>query len=443
MNCTTENINDLELGVIIEIEPSDYMAEVESEIKKFRQKANIPGFRPGKVPVGMIKKMYGKSIKADIINKTVSDNLEKHLKDNNIKYLGEPIINEEKSSIDIEKDEIQKFYFEIGIQPEIDLKAIKVKAKQYEIEATEKQIDEEVTQLTKRYGSVDSPETIGAADLVTGEFIYSDDNDTATPEQTSIFVDLITDAKIKKAFVDKKTDETIKFDVKKAFKDPKHVAKALNIKESEVENAKSEILFTAKSISRLTPSEINEDLFKKAFPEKEIKTEEEFKAAVKEVIEKEFTQYSERKFVDDTIKEIIDNSGIKLPEEFLKRWMIRTNDTITEENVDDEYERANQSIKWQLIENALVKENNIAINMDSVKDYIREFYRGYFKSSEAPTDEETINENLEKIVDQAIQNKEDVKKIYESLFDQKITEAIKKLVKPKLEKISFDDFVKL
>ncbi|MDD2412935.1 MAG: trigger factor family protein, partial [Bacteroidales bacterium] len=136
MNCTTENINDLELGVIIEIEPSDYMAEVESEIKKFRQKANIPGFRPGKVPVGMIKKMYGKSIKADIINKTVSDNLEKHLKDNNIKYLGEPIINEEKSSIDIEKDEIQKFYFEIGIQPEVDLKAIKVKAKQYEIEAT-------------------------------------------------------------------------------------------------------------------------------------------------------------------------------------------------------------------------------------------------------------------------------------------------------------------
>lgn len=443
MNCTTENINDLELGVIIEIEPSDYMAEVESEIKKFRQKANIPGFRPGNVPMGMIKKMYGKSIKADVINKTVSDNLEKHIKENNITYLGEPIINEEKSSIDIEKETVQKFYFEIGIQPEVDLKTIKHTGKQYEIEATEKQIDEEVLQLTKRYGNVSSPETIGAADLVTGEFIYSDDEDTATPIQTSIFVDLFEDAKIKKAFVDKKAEETIKFDVKKAFKDPKHIAKALNIKESEVENAKSEILFTAKSISRLTPSEMNEDLFKKVFPEKEIKTEKEFKTAVKEVIEKEFVQYSERKFMDETIKEIIEKSGIILPEEFLKKWMIQTNDTITKENVESEYERMNQSLKWQLIENALVKKNNIAINMDSVKDYIREFYRGYFKSSEAPTDEETMNENLEKIVDQAIQNKEDVKKIYETLFDQKITEAIKKLVKPKLEKISFDNFIKL
>jgi trigger factor len=329
------------------------------------------------------------------------------------------------------------------MQPEVDLKTIKHTGKQYEIEATEKQIDEEVLQLTKRYGNVSSPETIGAADLVTGEFIYSDDEDTATPIQTSIFVDLFEDAKIKKAFVDKKAEETIKFDVKKAFKDPKHIAKALNIKESEVENAKSEILFTAKSISRLTPSEMNEDLFKKVFPEKEIKTEKEFKTAVKEVIEKEFVQYSERKFMDETIKEIIEKSGIILPEEFLKKWMIQTNDTITKENVESEYERMNQSLKWQLIENALVKENNIAINMDSVKDYIREFYRGYFKSSEAPTDEETMNENLEKIVDQAIQNKEDVKKIYETLFDQKITEAIKKLVKPKLEKISFDDFIKL
>ncbi len=443
MNCTTENINDLELGVIIEIEPNDYLAEVETEIKKFRQKANIPGFRPGNVPTGMIKKMYGKSIKADIINKTVSDKLDNHIKENNITYLGEPIINEEKSTIDIENDTIQKFYFEIGIQPEFDLKSLKITGiKQYEIEATETQINDEFNQLKKRYGNVSSPESVEAEDLVMGEFLYSDELESA-PVQTSIFVDLIEDKKIKKSFIDKKAEETIQFDVKKAFKDAKHIAKALNIKESEVETAKSEIIFTVKSISRLTPSEVNEDLFKKAFPEKEIKNEEEFKTTIKETIEKEFIQYSEKKFVDEAIKEIIEKSDIKLPESFLKKWMIRTNDTITEENVDSEYERMNQSIKWQLIENSLVKENNIAIDMNSVKDYIREFYRVYFKSAEQSADEETMNESLEKIVEQAIQNKEDVKKIYEMLFDKKITEAIKNVVKPKSKKISFDEFIKL
>lgn len=443
MNCTTENINDLELGVIIEIEPSDYLSSVESEIKKFRQKANIPGFRPGNVPSGMIKKMYGKSIKADVINKTVSDKLDEYIKENKITYLGEPIINEEKSSIDLENDELQKFYFEIGIQPEFDLKSLKITGvKQYEIEATEKQINDELEQTKKRYGNVSSPETIEEQDLVMGEFIYTDDAE-ATPTQTSIFIDLIEDKKIKKSFISKKADDTIKFDVKKAFKDAKHIAKALNIKESEVEEAKSEIVFTVKNISRLTPSEINEDLFSKAFPDKDIKNEEEFRAAIKETIEKEFIQYSEKKFVDEAIKEIIDKSDIKLPESFLKKWMVRTNDSITQENVDSEYERMNQSIKWQLIENSLVKENNISIDMNSVKDYIREFYRVYFKSAEQSADEETMNESLEKIVDQAVQNKEDVKKIYEMLFDKKITEAIKNLVKPKSKKISFDDFLKL
>ncbi len=442
MNFTTENLSPLELGVSINLEPSDYLNSVESEIKKYRQKANIPGFRPGHVPVGMIKKMYGKSIKADIINKMVAEKLDEYVKENKITYLGEPIINEEKSIIDIENDTNQTFYFELGLQPEIDLSKIKIgNIKQYQIEATEKQISEELEQLTKRYGSVSEPESVNETDLVIGEFVNS--NEDSEPKETSIFVDLITDKKIKKQFIGKIATDKISFDVKKAFEDNKHIAKVLNIKESEIEDAKSEITFTIKNISRLTPSELNEDLFKKAFPDKEIKTEEEFKATIKDTIEKEFVQYSERKLVDETVKEIVDKSTIDLPASFLKKWLLRTNETINPENIESEYEKMEKSIKWQLIENVLVKENKIQIEMEDVKSYIREFYRGYFKSAEETTDDNTVNENLEKIVDQAIKNKEDVKKIYEMLFDKKITDALKNLVKPKTKKISFDEFIKL
>lgn len=445
MNCTTENIATLELGVIIDIEPADYLEQVENEIKKHRQKANIPGFRPGHVPVGIIRKMYGKSLKADLINKMVSDKLDEYVKENKITYLGEPIINEEKSFIDIENDVNQRFYFEIGVQPDLDLANVKISGvKQYEIEATDTQIQEELAQLTKRYGSVSEPEAINDTDLVIGEFIYSDETvENSEPKQTSVFVDLIIDKKLKKQFVGKKSGEVISFDVKKAFNDNKHIAKVLNIKEEEIEAAKSEIVFTVKNISRLTPSEMNEDLFKKAFPEKEIKTEAEFKATIKETIEKEFIQYSERKFVDEAVRELIDKTEIEIPSAFLKKWLLRTNENITNENIDSEYDKMEKSIKWQLFENALVKENNIQIEMEDVKTYIRDFYRGYFKSAEEATDDDTVNENLEKIVEQAIKNKEDVKRIYEMLFDKKITEAIKNLVKPKAKKISFDEFIKL
>ncbi len=442
MNCTTENINNLELGVIIDIEPIDYLNSVESEIKKQRQKANIPGFRPGHVPVGMIKKMYGKSIKADIINKMVADKLDEYVKENKITYLGEPLINEEKSIIDIDNDVNQRFYFELGIQPEIDIAQIKLGAiKQYQIEATETQVSEEMEQLTKRYGNVSEPETINETDLVMGNFVYV--NEDIESKETSIFIDLITDKKIKKQFVGKAPKDVITFDVKNAFEDKKHIAKVLNIKEDEIELAKSEISFTVKNISRLTPSEINEELFAKAFPDKGLKTEAEFKTTIKETIEKEFIQYSERKFVDETVKELIEKASFELPSDFLKKWLLRTNENITSENIDSEYEKMEKSIKWQLIENVLVKENKIYIEIEDVKSYIRNFYSGYFKSAEEVADENIVNENLEKIVEEAIKNKEDVKKIYEMLFDKKITEAIKNLVKPKAKKISFDEFIKL
>lgn len=442
MNCTTENISPLELGIIIDLEPIDYLSSVESEIKKHRQKANIPGFRPGHVPIGMIKKMYGKSIKADIINKMVAEKLDEYVKENKITYLGEPIIIEEKSIIDIENDTNQKFYFEIGVQPEIDLSQIKISnVKQYQIEATDKQVSEELEQLTKRYGSVSEPESIGESDLVIGSYLAK--NEEGEPKETSILVELINDKKIKKQFVGKIATDVIIFDVKKAFEDKKQIAKILHIKEDEIDTTNTEITFTVKNISRLTPAEINNDLFVKAFPGKEIKNEDDFKASIKESIENEFVQYSERKLVDEAVKEIIEKSSFDIPSNFLKKWLLRTNEKINPENIDSEYNTMEKSIKWQLIENALVKENQIHVDMEDVKSYIREFYSGYFKSAEEVQGDDIINENLEKIVDQAIKNKDDVKKIYEMLFDKKITEAIKKLVKPKAKKISFDEFIKL
>lgn len=443
MNLTTENIAAQELAIIIEIEASDYQPAAEAELKKYRQSANIPGFRPGKIPMGMIKKMYGQSVTVETINKLVSEELDKYIKENNVQYLGEPIINDDKTEIDWENENAtQKFYFELGLKPEFSLENVKFKAiKYYKIEADEKEIEEEIDNMRKRYGAVSDVEESVDGDLLVGTYIFKGEEMEAV--NSSIFIDAIDDKKIKESFIGKKAEDVVSFDIKKAYKDENYIARVLGVKVEDIDPEKTKIDFTIKTITHLEMAPIDEELFNKVYPDGSVKTEEEFRNKIKESIEQNFVQHSEKQFVEEAVNEVMEKVDVSLPADFLKRWMRKTSQEINDENVDQEYEKMEKSVKWQLIENEIARNNDINVEVSDVRNYIKEFYKGYLAQISETEGEEEANKRLEGIADEAMKNQEDVRKIYEMLFDQRITAAIKNMIKPKETPISFEKFNKL
>ncbi len=442
MNIKTEQTGSNQMGLVIEISTADYTPRVEKAIKDFRQKANVPGFRPGMVPVGMVKKMHGPAIKADEVNKIVVDELHKYLTDNKISYLGEPILNHEKSIVDFEKENTDfSFYFEIGLQPAIDLAGVKFDSiTEYEVEPAEEDVKKELEYLTRQYGTLSEPEIVGDDDLIYGNITRASEPETE-PFESTIFLQAIESKKIKKDFIGKKVTDVITFDLKKAFGDkPNEIAKTLKIKVEEVETTDTNITFEITRISRITPSEINEELFAKVFKDEEVKTEEEFMSKIKLQMSAQYAETTRQKFMNDAISELIKKVDIDVPHDFMKKWLLESNKNANAETLDAEYDKALDSIKWQLIENKLVEENNIQISRQDIKDFIMDFFRtNYFKNS---TDTD-LEERLSTLAESSMKTEKDVKNIYDQLFDKRIEEAIKKVVPVSKKSIMADKFIEL
>ena len=442
MNIKTEQTGSNQMGLVIEINTADYTPRVEKAIKDFRQKANVPGFRPGMVPVGMVKKMHGPAIKADEVNKIVVDELHKYLTDNKISYLGEPILNHEKSIVDFEKENADfSFYFEIGLQPAIDLAGVKFDSiTEYEVEPAEEDVKKELEYLTRQYGTLSEPEIVGDDDLIYGNITRASEPEVE-PFESTIFLQAIESKKIKKDFIGKKVTDVITFDLKKAFGDKlNEIAKTLKIKVEEVETTDANITFEITRISRITPSEVNEELFAKVFKDEEVKTEEDFMSKVKLQMSAQYAETTRQKFMNDAISELIKKVDIDVPHDFMKKWLLESNKDANAETLDAEYDKALDSIKWQLIENKLVEENNIQISRQDIKDFIMDFFRtNYFKNS---TDAD-LEERLSTLAESSMKTEKDVKNIYDQLFDKRIEEAIKKVVPVSKKSIMADKFVEL
>ncbi len=439
MNIKTEQTGSNQMGLIIDLEPADYTTNVEKAIKDFRQKANIPGFRQGMVPVGLVKKMHGPAIKADEVNKVVVDQLHKYLTDNKIAYLGEPILNNDKSTVDFEAENGSfSFFFEIGIQPEIDLTKAKFdKVIDYSVEPTDEQVTKEIDYLTRQYGSLSEPEITEDEDLIYGN-ITRESTPDAEPFESTIFLQAIEVKKIKKEFIGKKAGDKINVDLKKAFDEKEaDVAKTLKIKVEEVADTDTNITFEITRISRITPSEVNEELFGKIFQGEEIKTEEEFKTKLKEQLSGQFLEHTRQKFMNDAITELISKVDVDIPHDFMKKWLLQTNKETTPEMVDAEYDKTLDSIKWQLIENKLVVDNNINISRQDIKNFIIDFFKAnYFKNS---TDED-LEERLSTLAESSMKTEKDVKNIYDQLFDKRIEEALRNIIPTTKKVITAEQF---
>jgi trigger factor len=443
MNIYKENIDDLNALLKVEIKKADYEENVEKVLRDYRKKANIKGFRPGMVPFGLIKKMYGKPVQLDEINKLVSDNIHKFLHDEKVEILGDPLPKtDEHEHINLDTQEDFNFTFEIGLTPQFEIKLSKKnKINFYQISVDEKMKNDVVTNYTRRFGQFKPADKSGEKDMLKGNITgTANNNEELNAENTTLSIDIIKDEKIKKHFIGKEINDEIEFDLRKAFPNDFEIAGILNRKKEEVADVKGKFRYTIKEINRFEPAEINQELFNKIYGEGVVATEEEFMARVEEEILTSLKKESDYKVMLDIKKLALEKSEFGLPEEFLKRWLLKVNENTTEEQIEKEFDNFRNDLRWQLIRNKIARENEIKVTEEELQKEAESITRYQFQQYGLfyATDEQIANYAKE-----MLKRDEDAKRIAEKILEEKAIEKLREVVKLDEKKISAEEFNKL
>lgn len=445
MNFTKESTGNLTAEIKIEISQNDYQPQITKKLKEYQQKANIPGFRVGKAPFGMIQKMYGKAAKIDEINRMISDELEKYIKENNLNLLGQAVFNEEKNQIeDWENQDDFVFSFDIATQPEINIDFSAINVDYHKIIADDKTIDIFVKDVQKRHGHAHSHDVADENDIIHAEAEELDESgnliENGYKTIVNFAIEKIVDKDIKASILGLKKEDYFDINFAKALGSEHDATHVLNLEHDAV-SAASTYRIKATEISHLHEAELNEELFEKVYPGQEIKTEADLRNKIKEEAENYYVRESDQKFLGDVITKLIEETNIEFPVEFLKKWLLDMNrDKLTAEQIDKDYEAYEKSLKWQLIENNIITTNNIVVAEAEVRQYIKDVYLGqYFPKPE--NDEQ--DKRLDSVVDTIMKNNKEVKRIYDEMYDKQLIELFKQNVSKTSKEIVFEDFVKL
>lgn len=447
MDITKENTGDLNAVLTVKIVKPDYEEKVGNVLKDYRKKANIKGFRPGMVPIGIIKKMYGNAVKIDEINKIVTENIRKYLTDEKIEILGDPLpeTNEHKK-INFETQEDFTFTFELGLAPVFDLKlSQKNKVPYYEIIIDDKMKNEYVSSYTRRYGEFRKADVTGEKDLLKGRIEAIDEkgeiiNGGITNPETSLSIEIIKDEEIKKGFTGRKENDPVDFNIRKAFPNDNEIASLLGRKKEEVEGIDGEFRFTIKEISRFHPAEPGQELFNKIYGEGVVATEEEFMNKITEEISANLARESNYKLMQDIRKLTIEKTEFQLPEDFLKKWLLKVNENTTAEQIEKEFDSFRADLKWQLIMNRVAKDNSLKITEEELQKEAENITRYQFQQYGLfyATDEQISNYAKE-----TLKREDDVKRIGDKILEEKVMAHIKELVKIESKNVTVEEFNKL
>lgn len=436
MNITKEQIDDLNAVVKVAISKEDYQDKVEKILKDYRKQANIPGFRKGQVPMGLIKKQYGKAVLVDEVNKLLQDNLNKYLTEEKLDVLGNPLPKQQEN-FDWDKDHLD-FEFELGLAPSFDVQLKTKKAvTQYKIVADKKMIDEQVERIQKQYGKLVSKTEVGKKAEVTGTFANEAED---IDHKTTIEMDKIKGKKALDALTGKKVGETVTLATKGLFKEDYLLSSALGINRDKADKLDTNVTFTIEEINEREPAALDQDLFDKLFGKDKVTSEKELKDRIKEDSEKQFEQQSDQKLLNDITEKLIDETKFELPAEFLRKWIqISGEKPLSEDEAKEEFERSEKGLRYQLIEGKIIQENNLQVQFDELK----EFAKGFIKSQMAqyghldPKDEE-----LEGIAARVLGNQDEVRRLSEQLMSQKLLDLYKEKANLKVKEVSYDDFIK-
>ncbi|WP_293939762.1 trigger factor [Sphingobacterium sp. UBA5996] len=440
MNISHENVDAINAVVNVALAPEDYNPQVDKEIKAQAKKAKLPGFRPGQVPVGHIRRTYGKSILFDEVNKLVNEKITNYITENKLEVLGQPLPLEDDAQYSWDYKDNFNFKYEIGLAPAFELPfTAETEFTSYEIKADEETLADRIKNLRRSYGKMTNPEVSEEGDVLYATL--KQDKEDGLEKTTSIRTDIVEDAKVKKSLVGLKKDDVVKIDVKKAFK-TEDLARILGITEEEataLDVTKFEL--TVKNINRLEEADLNQEFFDKLFTEGEVTEEAQFTEKVREEVENLFKQNSDQKLRNDMYTFGMEKVDVAFPEEFLKRWLKATNPSIAEEELNEGFADFLNNLKWTIIENRVVTENGLEVKYDEVINLAKE--RIYAQIKMYNINEEPSDEQLNQFAIQLLQDREQGNRLFEEAKALKVFDHLKGLVKLNSEEIEYKEFEKL
>jgi trigger factor len=447
MNIVRKDIDQSNATLTLRIEKADYAEKVQKTLRDYRKKANIPGFRPGMVPVGLITKMYGKAVIAEEINKIVSDELFKYIKDNNINMLGEPMPNEtEQKEIDFDTQEDFEFVFDLGLAPEFDVEVTgKDKVKYYNITVSDEMIENQLKSYTSRYGKYVQEETVEEKDMLKGEMLELANgkvNESGIKLSDAVLTPAyIKDEATKALFVNAKKGDVITINPAKAFEDAAEISSLLKVSKDEAKNITSDFQFKIEGITRYHESAIDQELFDKVYGEGVVTSEEEFKAKIKANIQESLQGDSDYKFgIDARDMLLAKYDNLVFPDAFLKRWVLATNENLTVETLEADYSKMIADLKWQLIKDKIAKANDTKIETSDIEEYAKKITKAQFAQYGMVGMDDELVANYAKDM---LKKEETLKGIIEKVAENKVFDIVKANVKLETKEISIEDFNKM
>ncbi|WP_442588310.1 trigger factor [Pedobacter sp. AW31-3R] len=447
MNITQEKINDLNAVVKIKISPEDYTGKVDKTIKEQAKKSTVPGFRKGMVPASHIKRTHGKAILVEEINNLLSESLNKYLTDNKVEILGQPLpmLNDAKDFKWDGTDEFE-FDYELGLAPEVDVNiGAKDKFIQYNLKADEETLAARIKNIRRSYGKMTNPEVSAGDDVLYAELAQLSPDGSVFEggivSTGSIRLDLVKDEEILKSLTGVKKDDVFELDVQKAFENNEAViAKLLNIGEEEAKDLKSKFQVTVKNVNRLEESDLNQEFFDKIFGEGVVTDEAGFTAKITEEIEGMFKQDADRKLQNDMYTQLTEGINIELPDEFLRKWLKATNEKLTDAELNEGYDDFAKNLKWTLIENKIIKDNQIEIKYQDVFETAKQRLDAQFRMySPAPMPED----QLAQYTTTFLQEKDNGNRIFEEVKAIKVFEYIQSVATLDQQDLAYNKFIEM
>jgi trigger factor len=436
MNITRENIDALNAVVKVDIAKEDYSDKVEKILIDYRKSANIPGFRKGHVPMGMVKKQYGKAVLVDEVNKLIQDALGKYLVEEKLDVLGNPL-PKPQDDLDWDADTFS-FEFELGLAPSFDVNLKSKKAiTHYNIVADDKMINNQIEQIQKQYGKIVSQSEAVIDSEITGTFF---NEEKEIDNSAMITLDKLKGKSNPKKFIGTKVGDVITLNTKGLFNDDHDLMTFLKVSHDDVHDLDFEVNFEITEINGRELADLDQELFDKLFGKDAITSVTELKDKIKEDSEKQFVQQGDQKLLNDVTEYLVENTKFDLPSNFLQKWMQTAGEeAMSEEQAKDEYEKSEKSMRYQLIEGKLIQEHNLQVQFEDLKSYSMEMIKGQMAQfgQMNPSEKE-----LEDIAARILSNQEEVKRLSEQLMSQKLLGFYKAEANIKTKEITYDDFVK-
>lgn len=443
MNITKHDVDSLNAEITISVAPVDYETRVSEGIKKVQKQANMPGFRPGKVPSGLIKKQYGTQILVDEINKLLNDTIYKYIEENKIEILGNPL-PKDQTSVDFTKQTDFEFVYQLGLAPDFKVSLDNSHTFTYKtVKVDDTLVEKYLNDIRRNYGKPASPDVSGEKDVIFVDINELDETGAIKAggifKSTSVSYERTKNETAKAKLLGLKKEDKVVISINDLFETALDKSVSLGIDKELAESVNCNLQLTVKNISRMEDAELNQELFDKVYGAGVINSEEEFKNKIREELALMFNADSEKFLRTEVENKLVEKINLKLPDSFLKRWLAVANEKpVTADEIEKDYPNYAKAMQWRLIENKIIKDNGLQVSGDEAKDEAKLFIKSeYARYGQTPTEED-----LEKISKDLLSKEKEAQRIFENLYSKKVLGLIKEKCTLQTKEVSYDEFFK-